>query len=199
MTRRPSRIAFVFAGALALATPAVADQPARTGFAAGFGLGGGSVSWTWSDGDRRAEESGAGNARLAWALGQSTLVGVEAWAWAKDYEIGATPQDIPVDVTVWAVTAAVTYFPGNTGFFLRGGLGVGGGKTDVTPAPGQSAPITSESATGASLLGAMGYEFGLTSRMALGAAAHAVYIGIDTGSFDNVLGYGLTAQLDWYW
>ncbi len=190
------RARFGLAGALCLlasliSSAARAEQPGRSGLAVGFGLGGGSVSWSWpDDDDRRAEQSGAGSARVAWALNQDLLVGVEAWAWAKDNE--------PWSVTVWSATGAVTYFPGGTGFFLRGGLGVGSGRAELEPSPSFNVSAT-ESATGVSVLGATGYDAGITSHMSLGGAMHVVYIGIEAPPFDDVFGYGLTVQLNWYW
>lgn len=187
-------------GALPFATVSFAEQPVRSGPSVGFGLGGAYVSWTWPDDERRTEGSGAGNARIAWAFDQDLLVGVEGWAWSKDYAIGSTPEDIPAQTTVWAIAIAATYFPGNTGFFLRGGVGVGGGKADVTPPPSVDFPVSGTwTATGMSILGAMGYEVGLTPHMSLGGEIDAVYVGIDTTPFSNVFGYGLTAQLNWYW
>ena len=180
--------------AVHLATPVRADQPVRDGLAVGFGLGGASVSWTWPDGERRAERSGSGSLRVAWALDQDLLIGIESWGWSQDYKIGSTPEDIPAEATLWAVTAAATYFPGTTGFYVRGGLGLGGGRAEI------GAPTVEKStATGMSILGAMGYEFGLTPHMALGGAIDAVYIGMDAVVFDQVFGYGFAVQLNWYW
>lgn len=190
----------LFVGALSLSTTAFAEQPVRSGPSVGFGLGGAYVSWTWPDDERRSEGSGAGNARVAWAFDQDLLVGVEFWGWSKDYAIGSTPEDVPAQVTVWATAIAATYFPGNTGFYLRGGMGVGGGTAEVTPPPSVDFPVSGKStSTGVSILGAMGYETGLTPHMSLGGAVHAVYVGLDAIPFDKVFGYGLTAQLNWYW
>ncbi|HEU4929723.1 MAG TPA: hypothetical protein VFU38_07820 [Candidatus Krumholzibacteria bacterium] len=184
-----------------LAEPARAEPPARKGPAVGFGLGGGSVSWLWPDDERRGEWSGSGNARVAWALNREVLLGVEMWAWSKDYAIGSIPEDVPVEVRFWAANAAATYFPGDTGFYLRGGLGWGQGRVEVTPPPSVvDFPIHGEkSAGGLSLLGAMGYELGVTPRLALGGAIHAVYLAIDDDRFQQVFGYGITGQMNWYW
>ncbi len=193
-------IATTVVAAVSSAGLARAEQPSRTGFSAGFGLGGASVSWTWPDGERRREESGAGNARAGWAVSQGVLLGIELWAWSKDYEIGSAPEDVPANVTVWTATAAATYYPGNTGFFLRGGLGLGQGRAEISPPASVDFPVSGESSdTGLALLGATGYEAGVTKHMTLGGAMHIVYAGIDAAPFDNVLGYGLTAQLNWYW
>lgn len=192
-------------GVLSVATasavrPARAEQPARTGWAAGFGLGGASVSWTWEDGQRRHEESGSGNARVAWALDPDLLLGVEWWGWSRDYEIGSVPEDVPAEITLWSANLAATYFPGNVGFFVRGGLGLAFGSAEVTPPPSVTFPVSGKSDdTGLSVLAAVGYEAGVTSHMAMGGAMHVLYLALDEGPFDNVLGYGLSVQLDWYW
>ena len=182
------------------AVPALAAQPARNGLAIGFGLGGGYVSLTWPEDDRASEQSGMGAVRVGWAIRQDVIVGIEGWAWSKDYEIGSTPEDIPAEIKVWSTALAATYFPGNTGFFLRGGVGVGGGRAEVTPPPGDDFPLAGDwSTTGLSLTGAAGYEVGVTPHLALGGTLHIVYVGVDDAPFDNVLGYGLTVQFDWYW
>ena len=185
----------------AMVPPARAESPLRSGLALGFGLGGGSVSWLWPDDERRGEWSGAGNARVAWALGRELLLGVEFWGWSKDYELGSIPEDVPAEVRFWSANAAATYFPGDTGFYVRGGVGWGEGRVEITPPPSVvDFPVSGEAnASGLSLLGAMGYEFGVTPRLALGGAVHAVYLAIDADHFENVFGYGFTAQLNWYW
>jgi Outer membrane protein beta-barrel domain len=193
-------IGTVCLGAAFAVTPAHADQPERDGWTAGFGLGGSYVSWTWADGDRRQEGSGAGNARVAYALEPDLLVGIEWWGWAKDYEIGSTPEDVPAKITLWAANAAVTYFPGDVGFFVRGGLGVALGSAEITPPPTVVFPVSGKSDdTGFSALVAVGYETGITPRLALGGVMHVVYLGIDEGPFNDTLGYGLTVQFNWYW
>ena len=199
-----SRALLALIGALSwagLVSPAGAEALARNGLALGFGLGGGSVSWLWPDDERRGEWSGSGNARAAWALNRETLVGVEVWAWSKDYAIGSIPEDVPVEVRFWSANAAVTYFPGNTGFYVRGGAGWGQGRVDITPPPSVvDFPVSGEaSASGLSLLGAMGYEIGVTPRLALGGAIHAVYLAVEGDRFQKVFGYGITGQLNWYW
>jgi hypothetical protein len=84
---------------------------------------------------------------------------------------------------------------------MRGGIGVGGGRAEVTPPPSvHDFPVSgTASDTGLSVLGAMGYEAGLTPHLTLGGAAHVVYVGIDAYPFDDVFGYGLTVQFNWYW
>jgi hypothetical protein len=201
-------------GALCIASGAHAEQPERDGWTAGFGLGGSYISWTWADGDRRSEGSGAANARVAYAFKPDVLVGVEWWGWAKDYEIGSTPQDVPANITLMCATAAVTVFPGDVGFFFRLGAGVAMGSSEITPPPTVQFPISGETDdTGFAGLFAVGYETGVTPRLALGGAIHFVYMTLGgddevplapngatvSNPFDDTLGYGLTVQFNWYW
>jgi hypothetical protein len=93
----------------------------------------------------------------------------------------------------------VTYFPGDAGFFVRGGVGVGQGRATVTPPHTVDFPVSGSAYdTGVALLAAAGYEVQLTPRLALGAAAQVAYVAVDEPPFDDV-GYGLTVQFNWYW
>jgi hypothetical protein len=199
--RVASFVIAVCMGLAARAAPVAAAQPTRNGLSLGFGLGGGTVSLAWPDDERQNEHSGAGALRVAWAVRQDLLVGIEGWAWSKDYELGSVPENVPAEVAVWSTTLAATFFPGNTGFFLRGGIGVGGGRAEVTPPPSVvDYPVSGTwTTTGWSLVGASGYEIGVTPHLALGGTMHIVYVAADDAPFDNVLGYGLTVQFNWYW
>jgi opacity protein-like surface antigen len=122
------------------------------------------------------------------------------WGWSKSYSIEYTPDNVPAEIIVWAATPSVTYFPGDAGVFVRGGVGVGQGRATVTPAPSVDFPVSGGmDDTGVALMAAAGYEFQLTPHLALGAAAHVVYVAIDEAPFDDATGYGLTAQFNWYW
>lgn len=179
---------------------ATADPPVRNGWAVGFGLGVGWAAWTWPDGERRNEGSASGNLRVGWALRNDCLVGLEMWGWSKSYSIEYVPDNVPAKTVVWAATPSVTYYPGDAGFFVRGGVGVGQGRATVTPSHAVDFPVSgSMYDTGVALLAAAGYEVQLTPRLALGAAAHVVYVAIDEPPFDDVTGYGLTGQFNWYW
>jgi hypothetical protein len=131
-------------------------------------------------------------------LTPEVLVGLEGWGWSKEYEIGSVPQDIPVEVRLWSAAASVTYFPGNTGFYLRGGVGAGGGRIAANAPPGSGISST-DTDIGVAGLAAVGYEAGITDHLAVGAAAHVVYLGLDQSPFDSIFGYGLSVQFNWYW
>lgn len=179
---------------------AFGDPPSRNGWAVGFGLGVGSVSWTWPDGERRHEVSASGDARFDWAVRNDCLVGIEMWGWSKSYSIEYAPENVPAETIVWAATPAVTYFPANIGLFVRGGIGVGQGRLTVTPVPSLGSAASDQTTdSGLALLAAAGYERQVTPHLALGAAAHIVYVALDQAPFDNVTAYALTAQFNWYW
>lgn len=92
--------------------------------------------------------------------------------------------------------ATVTWRPTNRGFFLRAGLGVGGG--DFTdPQNGDRLALGSRAAA----LFGVGYEWLLGEHMGLGLAADG--FGFDANGVtgfedDNVGAGGLTAQFNWY-
>jgi len=191
--------------ALALAVVAVATDRARaephtrTGFFVGFGLGSSNASWNWSGG-RSSEWSGGGSLRLGMALANDLLLGVEAWRWAHDYQIETSTAPVPVEARLTAATLAATYFPGNAGFFLRGGVGVADGRVDVSPPSGVSFPVSGQTQdTGLAIIGALGYETRLTSTFALGAEGDVVYLGVGGEAIDTVFGYGIAVELNWYW
>lgn len=179
---------------------AFAEPPLRNGWSVGFGLGVGWTAWDWPDGERRSEGSASGNLRVVWALRNDCLIGLEMWGWSKSYSIEYVPENVPAETIVGAATAAVTYFPGDSGAFVRGGVGVGQARAKVTPDPSVDFPVSGDTHdTGLALLAAAGYEYQITPRLALGAAAHGVYVAVDEAPFDDVTGYGFTVQFNWYW
>jgi hypothetical protein len=158
-----------------------------------------SVSWTDEEGDRKVEGSGAGNARIGYAVKPDLVVGVEFWGWAKNYDISTETLPVPVDVKLSATTLAVTYFPGNAGFFIRLGAGFAYGRIKVEPPPSvTSVPAGTQSYTGFAVDLAPGYEFRMTQRFALGAQGDVVYLALGD-ALEDVFGYGVSAQFNWYW
>jgi hypothetical protein len=134
------------------------------------------------------------------ALDDDLLLGLEAWSWAKDYEVETSTAPVPVETRLTAATVAATYFPGNAGFFLRGGVGVADGRVEVSPPAGVSFPVSGRTQdTGVAVIGALGYEARLTSRFALGGEGDVVYLGVDGDAIDTVFGYGIAVELNWYW
>jgi hypothetical protein len=197
LARRP---AFLLALACA-AGPVAADAAphVRTGLCAGVGFGYESLSWTDEDGGRSVEGSGVGNARVGYALQTDLVLGVEFWAWSKDYEISTLTAPVPVDAKLTATTLCVTYFPGSAGFFVRLGAGLAYGRVKVEPPPSVTTVASaSDSETGFALDLAPGYEWRLSRRFAFGAQGDVVYLRLGD-TFENAFGYGLSAQFNWYW
>jgi hypothetical protein len=171
----------------------------RTGFCAGVGFGLESVSWTDDDGRKSEEGSGAGNARIGYALKPDLVLGVEFWGWAREYEILTATLPVPVETQLAATTICVTYFPGAGGFFARLGAGLAYGRVTVDPPPSvTSIPARGETRTGFALDFAPGYEWRIATRFALGAQGDVVYLGLGE-PLKNAFGYGVSAQFNWYW
>ena len=171
----------------------------RLGLCAGLGFGVESVSWTDADGARDAESSGTANARIGYAVKSDLVLGVEFWGWAKEYEVLTSSGTVDIDVQLTATTLAVTYYPGNAGFFLRLGAGLAYSRVDLNVPAGVDPPANgSGTEAGVAVLFAPGYEFRLTRTLALGAQGDVVYMGL-SDVIENPFGYGLNVQFNWYW
>jgi hypothetical protein len=178
---------------------AAADPHIRTGLCVGVGFGIESVAWTDEYGDRHTEGSGSGNARIGYALKPDLVLGVEMWAWANEYEIGTHTLPVPVHVKIAATDLCATYFPGGGGFFLRLGAGFAYGEVRVEPPASVTEVAPSKnSETGFAVNFSPGYEFRVARHLALGAQGDVVYLGLG-GPLEDVFGYGINAQFNWYW
>jgi hypothetical protein len=196
----PRRLLAVFLAACAAVPAAVSAAPhVRTGVCAGAGFGLESVSWSNPDGGRDVEGSGAVNARIGYAVKRDLVVGIEFWGWAKQYDIGTTAGDVPVDVQLSATTLCATYFPASAGFFIRLGAGLAYGRIETSPpSTVTTVPAASESDAGFAVNLAPGYEWRISRHFALGAQGDVVYLGLQDG-LENAFGYGINAQFNWYW
>lgn len=175
------------AALLAVSAPARATtQPNdRNGFMIGFGVGGGSLG-VEDLSDR--EGSVTGNFRLGWAVRPDLVLGLESNGWTKTFE--GTPGDLTWTYNVAA--AALTWYPGAGGAYLRGGVGAGMVRAEL-----ESGNLTiSGDDTGIGLTGAAGYEWRLTRKFAMGPEVNVFWMDVDAGSA-NVLGG--TLNFDWYW
>jgi len=196
MRGRSKSIALVFLVFITAAGEAAAKYPHdRHGFCIGFGVGLGSVSvhapgW---------QENGAGlvgDFRLGWALRPELVLGLEVAGVTGD----------PARCSVLA--AAATYHPGNFGLYLRAGAGLGFASEQVLivlDKPGRgNAPQISQSVdslndrNGAGFLGAVGYEWRLTRRFALGPQANFVYVYPGANRVDT-FSVSYTTEFNWYW
>jgi hypothetical protein len=175
-----------------------AEPHTRNGWYAGLGYGG---NWARVDisGTPESQWAGTLNLRAGYALQTDLLLGAEYTRWSKDYEIGRLSGDIPLEVTLAGAVVAVTYFPGNAGFMLRGGCGVAFADVNVDNPPPGSAVETASPDPGVAALVAVGYEVRVTTRLALGADFNMLYLGVSDDVVDGAFVYGLNLQFNWYW
>lgn len=93
------------------------SPPERKGFWIGFGLGAGNLGC----GDCANEPGGgfSGHLKLGGAPSRKILVGFESMFWAKHDD------DLDANLSYGNASAIVQFYPGaNSGFFLKGGLGI---------------------------------------------------------------------------
>lgn len=178
-------------------------EPAnRNGVFLGFGLGVGNATWNWGlDLDNSPNEvSGTLHLRAGTALRRDLVVGLEFAAWVKDYDLeaeGAVVGDARASFS--ATTLAATWFPGNLGWYLRGGLGLAlaHGKADFG-LPGFGVRIDNEE-RGIALLGATGFELRLTRRFAVGPEVELFYLGMSGDGVDDIVVVDGAMEFTWYW
>lgn len=180
-----------------------AEPHVRNGWYAGIGYGGNFAKLDLADSQGYSQESewsGTLNLRAGFAIDQNLLLGAEYIRWTKDYAIANLQGDIPVDVTLSGTVLAVTYFPGNAGFMLRGGLGVAMANVAVDPPPQIAVAVTDlEPDPGLAFLVATGYEARLTTRFALAGEFDVLYLGVSDDAIDHIYIYGINFQFNWYW
>ena len=179
---------------------AESHEHTRSGFFIGFGFGMGNAAWDWVDptiGDNASEGSGVGNFRLGGALRDNLILGLEFNAWSKTWDVvntsGAKLGEF--NITLSMVTLGATWFPGNMGWFLRGGLGFASAVPEI-----KSDGFTVDTNDGGfGLLLATGYEWRLTDKFALGPQVELAYLGMEGDVFKNPTIIDGSLQFNWYW
>ena len=189
-------LAVLFVAVQLAVTPAMAGTHAhsRTGFliGLGFGLGNAGAEVQGLNPDRA--NSGSGNFRLGWALNERVTVGLENTVWIKEFDGSGLP-GTSLKMTGTVTAAAVTVFPHNMGFYLRGGIGVATGKAEIT----SGALTINDTETGFGTLLAFGYEWRLAQKFAFGPQFQYAYLNIGGTGTDSVDFVSFTAQATWYW
>ncbi len=160
----------------------------HNGFFIGFNLGAGTAQIK-NDGESSDREwGGAGNFRLGGAIKNNLLLGGEFTGWTRDQD-GST-------VSLSSVLFAVTYYPTNEGFYLRGGMGFGSSHfsidlgDDVTQSKDES---------GFALALATGYEWRLTKKFALGPQVEFNWMDIGGDLVETANFFDATLGFNWYW
>jgi opacity protein-like surface antigen len=156
----------------------------RDGVVLGFNLGAGTagINFTGVDSDR--EGGLAGGLRVGYVFTPELAVGLDGTFWTKE-----------VNDETWTFnvgTAALTYYPGAKGFFVRGGIGVGSMEFSTE----ESGVTFSASDDGFGFLLGTGYEWRLTRKFAMGPEVDYSYAKV---SDDISLNYvNFTVGLNWY-
>src|SRR5262245_38550184 len=157
----------------------------RDGVVLGFNVGGGSAGLEVRNAyDTNRETGAAANFRVLYAFHPEWAVGFESNAWAKQ-----------VDDEWWTFSVAalgISYFPNSGGFFLRAGVGAGA----ITAKNHEGNVTTQVDEDGVGFLGAMGYEWRLRRRFALGPQVDFGYLDVGEGVTANY--FNLTAGFNWY-
>jgi len=156
----------------------------RDGWTLGLNLGGGTAGVNFSGFDTNREGGAAGNFRVGYAFQNQFAVGLEGAAWTKN--------ENDQTVTFSFGGPAFTFYPGSQGFYLRGGIGVGTAKWEA-----QDGGVTySVSDNGFGVLGAMGYEFRLARKFALGPQVDFNYAKVNDDLSVNYWNFTLGGS--WY-
>lgn len=170
---------FVTIVALAAVASAETPEPRRGGFFVGFGVGGGIAR---PDAGVDYEGGGTGSFRIGYAPMDEFTIGLESVSWVSSVN--------GVDWTFSVAGAGGTYYPGNTGFFGKLGVGLASIEAKVSS--------VSVSESGFGVLAGTGFEQRLTRKFALGIEVDYAYlnVGDDIDSASVING---NVIFNWYW
>ena len=178
-------VVFLLLGAAPGASTAGTHAHERNGFLIGFGLGGGSAGID-SDGGR--EGGAALNFRVGYALRPDLALHLEVSSWYKEQD-GTT-------ATFDVFAPALTYYPGNVGFHVRAGVGLGTSHFEAATPFG----TYSQDQSGLGVLVTAGYEIRLSRKFALGPQIDYAYLGaMEEGIIDSANFVNGSLQFNWYW
>lgn len=156
----------------------------RDGIVLGFNAGGGSAGIDVNGVNSDREGGFGGNFRVGYAFNPQVALGLEGNMWTKE-----------VENERWTFSVggpAVTYYPGATGFFVRGGVGVG----TVDYSFDSGGVTVSSSDDGFGFLVATGYEWRLGRKFALGPEFDYAHAKVNDNLSMNY--FNFTMGLNWY-
>lgn len=193
-------LALVFSGRAEALEPHV-----RPHSIVGFTIGGGSarvgIDLNGSSDISTANQTGFGfGFRLGKMIRPDLAFTLEGNGWSRRYDSFLGQRLIPTTVTASVIGGALTYFPAESGFYLRGGLGLGTG-TIVLNYRGL---VLSKNKYGLGYLAAAGYEFRIGETIAVGPSFNVggMYLGratIGTAVVDFDLRYATVGvAVNWY-
>lgn len=170
-------------------------EHAREGWMVGFGLGGGTaeakVDGNGVDVSSDRSGGGAGSFRVGYAVAPNLVLGLESHAWVRQETETILGTDTDLTTTLSEFTLAATWFPSESGFYLRGGLG--GGTISQEVAIGSANVKVEESGFG--LIAGIGYEWRLTRTFALGPQLDITYVNIGESDVDDGTGTMVKADV----
>lgn len=191
---RKTMLVFALMAAVMTAAPAMAGgyDRNRKGLFLGFNAGWGGAAFGSATDDNsttdKAYHGATGAVRFGYAFSNSFALSLEG------YGFGAYEDD--EDWGLGAGFLAVTWWPDGSGFFLRVGLGGGGGDI-MRRDDGELLHFEDKDA----VLFGLGYEFQLGRKFALGLAADGIGIDLDgaSGLEEDLVGMGtFSIQFNWY-
>jgi hypothetical protein len=155
-------------GALSLVSEAVGAQaPARSGFWLEGAWGAGTVRSACSACAQATVASGSSaHLRVGGALSPTALIGVEI-VQLRSANFVLTEGGLPVDTRSGSIAPVVLWYPGGTGLFLKGGLGLSKGTFTI---PSTSGEILTTSRTGSVITFGLGFDLGIVRWLALTAS-----------------------------
>jgi opacity protein-like surface antigen len=177
----------------------------RSGFFVGVGFGAGAATWEWANpdfGDSPSEGNGTLNLRLGGAVSDNFVLGAEFQGWAKRWSLLTTGgTDVgETTITLGSISLAATWFPGNIGVYLRGGVGVSWARWEIKQALFTQLSATLEATdTGIGFLGATGYEWRVTEKFAIGPQVEIAWYAIQGDFIKEPFIVEVSIQSNWYW
>lgn len=149
---------------------AEAQRPHRTGFWLELSSGPGAVRIGCGGcADVTLSSGSTGDIRLGGTLTDKVLLGVEIFGFT-DERFGFAPHDTAVTAENSSLNAVVLWYPWHGGVFLKGGVGVAGGRFTVKADTG---PGAVNEGTGVGLTFGFGFDYPISRRFALTANAAA--------------------------
>jgi hypothetical protein len=112
--------------------------------------------------------------RVGGTVSNKVLLGVETFGFL-DETFGFAKQDTSVIAETGTLNVVVVWFPGRSGFFLKGGVGVAEGDFTVAVAPDS---LVTASGEGVGLTFGLGFDLPISRKFALTANAEAIVAAI---------------------
>ena len=169
---------------LAMTAEARAQAPSRFLVGAGFGYGSADAGCEGCEGDRQS--GAAGYFRIGYAVTPKIVVGLETNVWAKEE---AFEDFASATLLLSSVTGTVSFYPKETGFFVRGGVGGALANLDLDV---EGSGVNADLGRGLSVVGGVGYDLRISRRLSITPGVNLWY-----GKVGDLKALGQTIATDW--